>query len=260
MKPVFNVILFITVFLLCSCSRNSVSSTTFNTALWQDTSLIISDYFETDKQLSQGWLYMGPYFVQFGNSSKDIRKIKNTIKEESNDMFRFSICKDTLCAYAESTSYFKIKKRQGVNLPDEAASGGSIGENLALSVVSATIHALTSQPKVKSENLSGLIYFGIQPAMYFQIDRVGKRNGYGFFRISNNQIISIRPIKKNTGYGREQSAVALEFTIDNQVIGSFIQSDGIIRVALKRDLENKTKLILTALSMALITRPNEVFS
>jgi len=240
MKLTFNALFSILLILLFASfySCRSVSSASFSKDLHRDTVMYVA-YIDTRQPLSQTYTYMGPYFIQFGESLNDARykKTLTSTKAESSDAFKFSVCQDSVCVNAETSMYLKTK-------------------TTSLSPVSLA----TNEPAtiVKDEKLSGLIYIGIEPAKNFQVNIMGKKRGHGFFRLSENEIVSIRPIQKNTSYGRQTYAVGLEFTLDNKVIGSFIQANGLLRIAMKKSFDEKQRLLLTALCLSLMNKTNEI--
>lgn len=219
-------------------SCRSVNSASFSKDLHQDTIMYVS-YIDAAQTLSQTYTYMGPYFIQFGESLNDARtkKTLTSTKAETNNAFKFSICKDSICVNAETSLYQKTK-------------------TTSLSVVSM----VTDEPStfIKDEKLHGLIYIGIEPAKNFQVSIMGKKRGQGFFRLSENEIVSIRPISKKTSYGKQTYAVGLEFTLDNKVIGSFIQANGLLRIAMKKSFDEKQRMLMTALCLSLMNKTNEI--
>ena len=219
-------------------SCRSVNSASFSKDLHHDTIMYVA-YIDAGQTLSQTYTYMGPYFIQFGESLNDARR-KQTLtatKAETNNAFKFSICKDSICVNAETSLYQKTK-------------------TTSLSLVSV----VTDEPTtfIKDEKLHGLIYIGIEPAKNFQVNIMGKKRGQGFFRLSENEIVSIRPITKKTTYGKQTYAVGLEFTLDNKVIGSFIQANGLLRIAMKKSFDDKHRMLLTALCLSLMNKTNEI--
>ena len=70
--------------------------------------------------------------------------------------------------------------------------------------------------------------------------------------------MKFRPIRKNTTYGKQVYAVGLEFTMDNKVIGSFIQANGMLTIAMKKSFDDKQRLLLTALCLSLMNNTNMI--
>jgi hypothetical protein len=235
-SPLFHFQLLLLTVSFYAC--RSVSSASFSKDLHRDTVMYVA-YIDARQPLSQTYTYMGPYFIQFGESLNDTRRKKTltSTNAETSDAFKFTICQDSVCVNAETSMYMKTK-------------------TTSLSPLSLE----TNEPstKVKDEKLSGLIYIGIEPAKNFQVNILGKKRGHGFFRLSETEIVSIRPIQKNTSYGSQTYAVGLEFTLDNKVVGSFIQANGLLRIAMKNSFNEKQKLLLTALCLSLMNKTNEI--
>jgi hypothetical protein len=206
---------------------------TFTDELKKDT-LMYSTYINADKLIPGSNFLLGPYFISLDNTDKVGLRQNNTfsVKEETGDIFQFGICKKNICANAESFFYEKAKT---------TLVGGKNGGS-----------------RVRAEKIYGQIYLNNQPAMNFEVNRMGRLRGYGFFRISDDQIIRIKPIGKKTNYGKRAYGVGLDFTMDGKTIGGFIQRKGVITVAVKKGLEDNVELLLTALSLALINRSNEI--
>jgi len=237
-SPLTHSLSFLLLIIVTLYSCRSVSSATFSKDLHKDTIMYVA-YIDAAQALSQTYTYMGPYFIQFGESLNNARKktTLSTTKGESSEGYKFSICKDSICVNSETSRYQKTK-------------------TTSLSLVSV----VTDEPSthVKDEKLHGLIYIGIEPAKNFQVNVIGKKRGQGFFRLSEQEIISIRPIRKNTTYGKQVYAVGLEFTMDNKVIGSFIQANGMLTIAMKKSFDDKQRLLLTALCLSLMNNTNMI--
>jgi hypothetical protein len=178
---------------------------------------------------------MGPYFIQFGKSIFDTRykKTLSATKGESSYTTKFSVCIDSICANSERLVYQKTKT----------------------TAVTPLFLISKDDPVtfVKDQKLQGFIYIGIDPAKYFHVSTIGKKRGYGFFRLSENEIVTVRPINKNTEYGKRPFAVALEVTFNNKVICSFIQEDGLVRIAMNKGIDDRHRLLLLTLCLSLLS-------
>lgn len=202
-------------------------------ALGSDT-VMYSASIDANKVIPGHSLVIGPYFISLGNSNRIGLRQNNafSIKEETGDIFAFTVCRKNLCAYAESYFYEKTKT---------TLVGGKNGGI-----------------RVTGEKIYGQIYFNDQPVINFEVNRMGKLRGYGFCRVSENETIRIKPIGKRTNYGKKPYRVGLNFTIDDKIIGSFVHTKDQITVAVRNGLDENMNLILIALSLALINRSNEI--
>ena len=219
-----------TIFTLFSCT--ATKKMRFTGDLTKDTLMYLT-YLDAEKLIAGHSFLLGPHFISLGNSNTIGLRQNNafSVKEEVGDVFQFSICRKQVCADAESYFYEKTKT---------TLVGGKSGPS-----------------RVRTEKIYGEVYLDNR-LMNFEVNRRGKLRGYGFFRISDNEVIRISPIGKKTNYGKMAYGVGLHFTMDEKTIGGFIQKKGWITVVVKKGLEDKLELLLAALSIALMNRSNEI--
>lgn len=206
---------------------------TFGKNLGSDT-VMYSTYIDAARVVPGNSLVLGPCFIRLGNTDKVGLRQNNalTVKEETGDVFSFNICRKNICAYAESYFYQKTKT---------TLVGGKDGG-----------------VRVRGEKIYGQIYLDDQPVRNFEVSRMGRLRGYGFFRLSDDETIRIEPIGRKTNYGKKAYGVGLDYTMNGKTIGGFIQRKGEMTVVLKKGLDDNLGLLLTALSLALINRSNEI--
>jgi hypothetical protein len=217
---------------LVSTSCQRIKSVSFSKELRSDTVLYANEV--NNNSRIAGTRVLGPYSLTFsGQLTGGTVRNGAVFINENSDNTQFTICKDGICAKAEA-SYFTRTKNTSVILNDKNRV----------------------PTRLLSERLSGSIAFPDGTAG-FDVDI--KRGSKGIVRLPGNQgTITIRPIQKKSGYGKTPYSVGLEFVQDKRIIGSFIQVNDDIRVALKKDLSEPTRMTLTALSVCLMNKSNTI--
>jgi hypothetical protein len=216
----------------CSCKSTQVSA--HNSNAGADT-IMYSTYINADNLVSGTSILLGPFLIKLGPLDNNTLRQNSafSIKRESSDVFQFIICCKNICAVAESAFY---EKRKTTLL-------GGKNEGVM---------------RVKGEKIYGKISTHDKAAMNFEVNRLGRLRGHGFFRISEDEMIRIEPHTKKMNYGKKAYAVGLDFTLDNKTIGGFIQNKKTITVFVNRQVNENIQLLITALSLALINRSNEI--
>lgn len=172
---------------------------------------------------------LGSYVIKYmyGNieEKKKVSFLSN--KTEQYEESNYNICKEGNCADIQSIYYEKIKTTT-INFNDR----------------DRTIQSVTAK------KIYGRLEFDNKDSSSFELDFFSKSGADGIIKYYNNTII-IRPINKNTSYGKMPNVVGIEFVKDNIIIGSFIQFNSALTVVLKNNLDEKTKLLLISISVAL---------
>jgi len=193
-----------------------------------------STYMGPDNLVSGNSIFLGPFLMKLGPLGNNALRQNNTfsIKQESSDVFQFSVCRKNICLRAESQFYEKRKT---------TLVGGKNGV-----------------ARVRTEKIYGQIVGGNEAVMNFEVNRKGRLRGYGFFRVSDDEMVRIKPTNKKTSYGKKAYAVGLDFILNDAIIGSFLQARNTFTVAMRKELDENMQLIIVTLSLALINRSDEI--
>jgi hypothetical protein len=200
-----------------SCSFRSV---TFSEALRKDTVMYSGNLNNA-----------GPFYVKpvVRTAGRLTQKTLLTTRDESQDVYSFSVCGVGDCIESDSYFYTKTKESRVMN-----------------------------QTRIMAEKMYGTMWFAGRDTMAFMVSVDGRNSGKGFLTLPRNMVIVIQPISKKSNYGKKPYSVGLEFKRDGKIIGAFIQEKESIRIAIKTNESEKMQLVLTALALSLANRSNEI--
>lgn len=207
----------------------SMQSVQFSDALQKD-AVFITGAVNLDSRLA-GIRTLGGYTIEmFGANDFAKQRVGAVSINDASNKMAFNICKNGNCATAEANYYMRTKKR-------------------SLNVISRN-----GTEKILSHRISGYVnYLGDTPG--FNVDL--QKGGTGSLHLTTG-IVTIRPVSRKTKYLKTPHGVALEYVMNNEVIGSFRQQDENISIALKNNLSEKNKTILTAVSICLMNKSDMV--
>ena len=226
--PLLFVVISVNLLLLVSC--RSFKTVHFSNQLKKDT-VSFSGELNMDNRIA-GVRVLGPYTLNVSGSLSNVQQKKGTaVVNVDNNRIEFMICKDGTCANAEGSYYMKTK----------TSSFQLFGPNNKIS-------------SVKAQKIFGSVnYLGDTPGFEVNV----AKGGTGSLNLTLG-LVTIRPINKNSKYGKLPYGVGLEFIMDKKVIGSFIQQNESITIVLKNELSEKNKMILTAVAVCLMNKSNMV--
>jgi hypothetical protein len=174
---------------------------------------------------------VGPFSVRSVDRRRGHLTQKNLLikKDESQDVYSFSVCGAGDCLESDSYFYTKTKESRVLN-----------------------------QTRVMAEKMYGTMWFAGRDTMTFMVSVDGRNSGKGFLSLPRNMVIVIQPISKKSNYGKKAYSVGLEFKRNGKIIGAFIQEKESIRIAIKNNESGKMQLVLTVLALSLANRNNEI--
>ena len=207
----------ITIQLFSSCSFRSVA---FSEPLRKDTVMYTGNLNSP-----------GPFSIRAVDRRAGhlTQKTLLTTKDESQDVYSFSVCGAGDCVESDAYFYTKTKESRVLN-----------------------------QTRIMAEKMYGTMWFAGRDTMTFMVSVNGRNSGRGFLTLPQNRVIVIQPISKKSNYGKKAYSVGLEFKRDGKIIGAFIQEKESIRIAIKNNESEKMQLVLTALALSLANRSNEI--
>lgn len=177
-----------------------------------------------------GTRVFGPYSITFSGNVSNSAEKKGTVQfDVSSDQTGFKICTEGDCANAEARYITRSRKTAGLFI-----RGGIT--------------------KITSEKISGSVsYLGDTPGFELNV----AKGGEGFINLTTG-MVRVVPIQRKTRYGKSAYGVGLKYLLNGKVVGAFIQQDEDIAIALNKQLSNKNRIILTAVSLCLMNRSNMV--
>lgn len=215
--------------LIAFSSCRTMKNVSFSDALHKDT-VSFGGSINVDSRIA-GTRILGPYTISItGEITKASDRTGAVFINDANNRMAFTICKEGNCATADANYFVRTKKRN-------------------FSIISKG-----PTERILSNKISGSVnYLGDTPGFDVNITNGGR----GVLNLTNG-LVTIRPITKKSKYGKAAYGVGLEYVMNNEVIGSFIQQDDAISIVLKNNLSEKNKMILTAVSVCLMNKSDMI--